>query len=115
MAGSVTDKLADLIATLHHRSPHVEVLIAAASALALEIDMALQADENGKTKSAASAVREFRAVVDELMLKGRADGDEEVDDWTNPAGVGATTVRHLTQPKQGNVRARGGGGRKAAG
>ena len=113
---TVTDALAELVAGLTSRTPHVEVLIATAQTLALEVDMAQLSDEQGRTKSAASAVRELRAVVDELMEKGRADG-QHGEDWSAPAAatVGAATLRDISKRGSGNVRSRGDGGRKAAG
>jgi hypothetical protein len=67
------------------------VLVQVATALALEIDMAQMPNDKGQTKAAAAAVRELRAVMDELLSKGRTDDD---DDWT--AAPGAATVRNRT-------------------
>ena len=111
---SVTAALAELVDTLDRPSPHLSVLIESAKALALEIDMAQAADENGKTKAAAGAVRELRAVVDELVLKGRTDADSDEGDWTAP-GADSSPVRLVPQPGAGDVRARGNRGGKAAG
>jgi len=110
---SVSAALDDLVATLDKPSPHLQVLIESARALALEIDMAQQADEGGKTKAAAGAVRELRAVVDELLLKGRVDADSEDADWSAPAGT--TSIRDAPKPKAGDVRPRGRRGGAAAG
>ena len=106
---AMTDAVAALLATMPHLDEHGVVLAEAARALALEVDMAQVADDNGRVKPASSAVRELRAVVDELLTKGAADGEQ--DDWT--ASPGAATVRDGAQRKA-DVRARGRGGGAAA-
>ena len=111
---SVTGALGDLVATLDKPFPHLSVLIESAKALALEIDMAQQADDGGKTKAVAGAVRELRAVCDELILKGRSDADTDEGDWSAPA-VGSAPVRHLPQHEARDLRSRGGRGGAAAG
>ena len=110
----MTEALNELVATLDKPSPHLQVLIESARALALEIDMAQSADDSGKTKAAAGAVRELRAVCDELILKGRSDADTDEGDWSAP-DTDSAKVRHLPQPVARDVRARGRGGGAAAG
>ena len=109
---SVIAKLDDLVPTLDAMSPECEVLLAAAYALALEVDMALQADDQGKTRSCASAVTALRGVLAELIVKGRASAstDEAENDWTRPAVVGLAAVRDTKESGARNARARGGRG-----
>ena len=84
---SVIAKLDELQPTLTNRTEEVAVLLEAAYALGLEIDMAQLADDKGRTRSCASAVTALRGVVADLILKGRtADvADAAEADWTAPA------------------------------
>lgn len=111
---SVTEALTELVETLDRPSAHLSVLIESAKALALEIDMAQAADEQGKTKAAAGAVRELRAVVDELIQKGRSDADTDEGDWTAPV-AGSAQVRHIPQPGARELRPRSSRGGPQAG
>lgn len=109
---AVLASLNELIDELHDPSAEVRLLIESARALALEVDMAQGADENGRTKSAASAVRELRAVVDEITNKGRrADND---DDWSTPV-TDLAEVRNVAKPRSGDARSRSRRGGQAAG
>lgn len=109
---SVVSSVDALVETLKPWSLELEVLVESARALALEVDMAQQGDEKGRTKSAAGAVRELRAVVDDLLMKGRRDADD--DDWSSPV-ANLAEVRNATRSKPGNARRRGGAGSAAAG
>ena len=113
---SVIAKLDELMLTLDGMTPEAWVLAESAYALALEIDMAQQADDQGKTRSCASAVTALRGVLAELIQKGRASGnsDEAEADWTSPTVIGLAPVRDAPKPGAGNARARGGRGGKAA-
>lgn len=113
---SVLTSLNALVDELVDPSNEVQLLIEAARALALEVDLAATPDDNGKTKSAASAVRELRAVVEEIKTKGRRDADGD-DDWTKPAepAAGAAPVRNAARSKSGDARRRGGRGGAPAG
>lgn len=110
---SVTASLEALITTFIDPNPEVSLLIETARALALEVDMAATPDENGKTKSAASAVRELRAVVDEITNKGRRDADDN-DDWSTPV-ADLASVRNASRRKPADARPRSDRGGKAAG
>ena len=106
---TMVEAVAALLVTMSSLDEHATVLAAAARALALEVDMAQVADDNGRVRPASSAVRELRAVLDELQAKGRAD--DEQDDWT--ASPGAAPVRDGAKRKA-DVRPRGRGGGSAA-
>ena len=110
---SVLESLNALIDKLITPSPEVDLLVATSRALALEIDLAAIPDENGRTKSAASAVRELRAVVDEIMTKGRHDADSD-DDWSTPV-TDLAKVRNTPKRKPANPRPRSHRGGTAAG
>lgn len=103
-------------ADLPTRSAEVEVLVAAGRALALEIDVAQLADDNGKTKPAAAAVTALRALVDDLIAKGRAGvaDPDEADDWAVPSVVDLAPVRDAKKPGASNARPRGNRGGAAA-
>jgi len=79
---SVSVAFGRLVGSLDVSSAEAGVLVASGVVLALEVDLARVPDGDGKTKSAAGAVRELRSVVAELVLKG-SDGDGE-GDWTGP-------------------------------
>ena len=83
---SVVAKLDELQHTLDRRTEEVAVLLEAAYALGLEIDMAQMADDKGRTRSCASAVTALRGVVADLIAKGRTSAGSEADtgDWTAP-------------------------------
>ena len=110
---SVLETLNALVGTLPDPNEEIALLIETSRALALEIDMAAMPDENGRTKSAASAVRELRAVVDDMMTKGRRDADND-DDWSTPV-ADLAAVRDTTKRKPGDARPRSRGGSAAAG
>lgn len=112
LMGAVESSVTALVESLKPWSLEAEVLVAAALALAVEIDSAQQPDENGRTKSAAGAVRELRAVVDELVMKGRRDADD--DDWSSPV-ADLAEVRNATKRKSTDARPRGRRGGAAAG
>ncbi len=103
-------------ADLPTRSAEVEVLVAAGRALALEVDVAQLADDNGKTKPAAAAVTALRALVDDLIAKGRAGvaDPDEADDWAVPSVVDLAPVRDAKKPGARNARPRGNRGGAAA-
>ncbi len=119
---SVIAKLDELLPTLDARTPEVEVLLTLAYALGLEIDTAQLADDQGKTRTCASAVRALQGVLAEVIAKGRKSGNsdeaEAKADWTNVTPIGAAAgpaaVRDGAQPAAGNARPRGGRGGKAA-
>jgi len=93
-------------------SAEVLLLVESARALAVEIDAASVPDKDGKTRSAASAVRELRSVVDEMLVKGRRDADD--DDWSSPV-ADLAKVRDAARPVPGDARVRGRRGGAAAG
>ena len=113
---SVVDAFAVLVDSLPTRSPEVGVLVEAGKALALEIDMAQLADDNGKTKPAAAAVTALRALIDDLIAKGRAGvaDPDEADDWAAPSVVDLAPVRNAKKSRPRNARPRGSGGGAAA-
>lgn len=115
---SVIAKMDDLLATLDAMTPEAWVLAESAYALALEIDVAQQADDQGKTRSCASAVTALRGVLAELIVKGRASAstDEADNDWTTPSAVvGLAAVRDAKEPGARDAGPRGGrGGAPAA-
>jgi len=110
---SVSSSLTEWIATLPDPAPDVALLIETAKALALEVDLAGIADDNGRTKSAASAVRELRAVCDDITTKGRRSADDD-DDWFAPV-ADLAPVRDTPKRVAPNARARSRGGSSAAG
>ncbi len=119
----VCNAFAFLVDSLERRTPEVEVLVAAGSALALEIDTAQLADDKGKTRSAAAPVTALRGVVADLMLKGsaqNADFSPTVEaDWSAPQVVPAVAdlakVRNAKKPAAGNARPRSDRGGSTAG
>lgn len=118
---NVQDTFDALVSTLTDLSPEAEVLVAAGRALAVEIDDGAVPDDKGKTRPVSAAVTALRGLVDDLLVKGRArvadPGEAEADgDWSAPCAVAdLAAVRDAAKPGKGNARARGGGGRKAAG
>ena len=114
---SVGEAFNVLVLTLDRPSAEVEVLVAAGHALALEIDTAQLADDNGKTKSASAAVRALQGLVDDLIVKGRnvvADPDETDTDWTAPTVVDLAPVRDAKKPRASDARPRSNRGGSAA-
>lgn len=113
---SVGEAFNQLVLTLDNPTAEVEVLVAAGHALALEIDVAQLADDNGKTKSASAAVTALRALVDDLIAKGRAGvaDPDEADDWAAPSVVDLAPVRDAKKPGARNARPRGNRGGAAA-
>jgi hypothetical protein len=109
---SVHSSVDALVDTLRPWSLELEVLVESALALAAEVDAAQIPDKEGRTKSAAGAVRELRAVVDELLMKGRRDADD--DDWSSPV-ADLAEVRDAAKRKPADARPRSRGGRPKAG
>lgn len=103
---SVRGDVGALVGTLGELDEHCLVLVAAAKALAAEIDVP------NEKKSAAAAVRELRSTLGELMERCRVgDNDDEAWDFDGP---GAPTVRNGAGPESSDVRPRGRRDRKAS-
>lgn len=111
---SVLQSLETWIETLPEPTPDVRLLIETAKALALEVDVAGIPDDNGRTKSAASAVRELRAVVEEITTKGRRAADDDDDNWFFSV-ADLAEVRDAAKRKPGNPRPRSSRGGAATG
>ena len=105
---TLTNSVEALIVTLGEMDAHSLVLADAARVLALEAVAGETAD--GKPKSAASAVRELRSTLSELVERGRARADDDSDDWP-----GVAEIRNVTELRPADVRPRGRGGGEAAG
>jgi hypothetical protein len=122
----VRDEVELFLMGLPEPSDRDRVFRASAQALAEEIDTALHGE---KPRSAASAVRELRTVIDELERRREVDGsNDEGGAWgeapssgseqpavaAKPARSRAAKVRDAAEPESGDVRKRSRGGRKAA-
>ena len=110
-----------LVDTLTNVTPECEVLIATGRALAWEIDTAAMDNDDPKVKprSAAAPANALRALVSDLLAKGRASGNsnegEDDEDWSAPTAVtDLAEVRNAKEPGASNARSRSGGGRKSA-
>jgi hypothetical protein len=115
--GSVGQAFAVFVVGLSVVDDEVDVLTTLGQVLAEEIDSA-SCEE--KPKSVAGAVRELRAVVDQLALKGKrvADGDggDSAGGWgAIGAVVGLAEVRDAKRSVKGDSRSSGRGGRSSAG
>ncbi len=104
---SLTTSVEALITTLGDLDPHALVLADAARVLALEAVAGETAD--GKPKSAASAVRELRSTLSELVERGRSSADDDAE-WP-----GIAEIRNVSELRPADVRPRGRGGGAAAG
>lgn len=116
---SVVAKFDALVETLDQLTPEVEVLVEAGRSLAWEIDTAplVNSDEKAKPRSASSAVTALRALMVDLIAKGRsvvANPDEADEDWAAPTVVDLAPVRDAKESGAGDPRPRGRRGGKAA-
>ncbi len=115
---SVVAKFDALVETLDQLTPEVEVLVEAGRSLAWEIDTAAMDNEDPKVKprSAAAPVTALRALMVDLIAKGRAVADDGEADagWITPSAVAdLAAVRDAARSVAGDARSRGGRGRKA--
>ena len=107
-----------LVDTLDNVTPECNVLIAAGRSLAWEIDTDAMDNEDPKVKprSAAAPVTALRALMVDLIAKGRAVADDGEADagWITPSAVAdLAKVRDAARSVAGDARPRGGRGRKA--